>query len=128
MTRAVEELLEGEHEKLVRRAIDLALQGDPTALKLCLERLAPPRRSRTIRLEGWPVIKDLRGVDEAMSALLFAVSQGEISPAEANEVAGLLAEKRASLALLELSERVRALEARPVAEVVDYADVVAAQG
>jgi hypothetical protein len=45
-TLAAEVLLEGEAEALTRRAIELALEGDTTALKLCLERIVPQRRSR----------------------------------------------------------------------------------
>lgn len=35
---------EGEAEPLARRAVELALAGDPHALKLCLDSLAAPRR------------------------------------------------------------------------------------
>ena len=37
-------LLDGEAEALTRKAVDLALEGDTTALRLCLERIAPPQR------------------------------------------------------------------------------------
>jgi hypothetical protein len=49
-TLLMESLLEGEAEQLTRKAIDLALDGDITALRLCLERLVPPRKDRTIHL------------------------------------------------------------------------------
>lgn len=41
-TLAIEALLEGEAEALTRKAIELALAGDMTALRLCLERIARP--------------------------------------------------------------------------------------
>ena len=41
-TIAAEALLDGEAEALTRKAIELALDGDTTALRLCLERLMPP--------------------------------------------------------------------------------------
>jgi hypothetical protein len=44
VTRAVEDLLEGQHEKLTQAAIDKALEGGTVALRLCLDRIAPPRR------------------------------------------------------------------------------------
>src|SRR3954462_15113406 len=40
-------LLEGEAEALTRRCVELALAGDTTALRLCLERLLP--RGRAVR-------------------------------------------------------------------------------
>lgn len=49
-TRLAKALLEGEAENLVRKCIELALAGDVTALRLCLERLIPKvevRESRT---------------------------------------------------------------------------------
>src|SRR5918998_3546498 len=47
---AMEALLDGEAESLTRKAIELALAGDTTALRLCLDRLAPPRKGRPITL------------------------------------------------------------------------------
>jgi len=59
-TLAAAVLLEGESEALTRKAVELALAGDPTALRLCIERILPPaanarsgsscRRSRTPRM------------------------------------------------------------------------------
>ena len=40
-TLAAEALLDGEAEKLTRRAIEKALEGDASALRLCLERILP---------------------------------------------------------------------------------------
>jgi hypothetical protein len=40
ITVLAEHLLEGEAEGLVRKAIELALGGDVTALRMCLDRIA----------------------------------------------------------------------------------------
>ena len=48
VTLAIQSLLDGEGEELTRKAIELAKEGDLTALKLCLERICPPRKSRPI--------------------------------------------------------------------------------
>ena len=42
-------MLDGEAETLTRKAIDKALKGDSEALRLCLERLVPPRKERGYR-------------------------------------------------------------------------------
>src|SRR5918993_735301 len=47
-TLAMEELLDGEAEKLTRKAVDLALGGDMVAMRLCLDRTIPPRRDRPV--------------------------------------------------------------------------------
>ena len=44
-TPAAEVMLAGEAEALTRKAIELALQGDTVALRLCLERIVPRRKS-----------------------------------------------------------------------------------
>ena len=45
-TLAAAVLLEGESEALTRKAVELALAGDPVALRLCIERILPVCRER----------------------------------------------------------------------------------
>jgi hypothetical protein len=47
-TMAVAALLEGEAAALSRKMIELALAGDLAALKMCMDRLAPPRRDSLV--------------------------------------------------------------------------------
>src|SRR6476469_4946603 len=47
-TQAIEALLDGEAQALTRKAIEMALGGDMVAMRLCLDRLAPPRRDRPV--------------------------------------------------------------------------------
>src|SRR5262247_2805958 len=49
-TLAIEALLEGQAEKLTEKAIRMALGGDVTAMRLCLDRLAPPPKDRPIQI------------------------------------------------------------------------------
>jgi hypothetical protein len=51
ITRAVTEMLYGQAEAITRNAIDMALDGDATALRLCLWRIAPPRKNRPVGFE-----------------------------------------------------------------------------
>ena len=48
-TLAAEALLDGEAEALTRKAVEMALEGDPVALRLCMERVLSPRRDRPVR-------------------------------------------------------------------------------
>ena len=50
-TLAMEALLDGEHEAITRKAIELAKDGDGLALRLCIERLLPPRRDRPVKFK-----------------------------------------------------------------------------
>ena len=42
-TQAMQLVLDGQAEALTRKAVALALGGDATGLRLCLERFLPPR-------------------------------------------------------------------------------------
>lgn len=48
-------MLKGEAEQLTRKVLDLAHEGDLTALKLCLDRILPARRERLLHFELPPL-------------------------------------------------------------------------
>jgi hypothetical protein len=48
-TQAMQLLLDGEAQALTRKAVELALDGNTMALRMCLDRIGPPRRERTVR-------------------------------------------------------------------------------
>ncbi len=56
-TRAAQLLLDGEATALSRKAVELALAGDPTALRLCLDRTVAPRRDRSVELSRPPMTR-----------------------------------------------------------------------
>ena len=108
-TLAALNLLDNEAERLSRRAIELALSGDVAALKLCLDKVAPPRRDRPVEIT-MERIETAADACSAISDLIEAVAAGELTPSEADAVAELI-EKRARLAELhELEARIRRLE------------------
>jgi hypothetical protein len=43
---AVKTLLDGQASALTQKAIDMALAGEIRALRLCMDRLVPPRKDR----------------------------------------------------------------------------------
>ena len=108
-TLAAEALLDGEASKLTRKAIDLALDGDGAALKLCLDRILPPRRSRLLRME-LPKIKAPGDIVAALGAVVDAVAAGQIAPDEAQGIAAVLEAKRRAIETAELEARIAALE------------------
>jgi len=98
-TLAAAALLAGESEALTRKAVDMALAGDPTAMRLCMERVLPPCRERTVRLSLPPIEGALTGetrgpsaqdVSRAMNAVTSALAEGEITPSEAETIAGVV--------------------------------------
>jgi hypothetical protein len=91
-------LLVGEAEALTRKAIELAKAGDTTALRLCLERVVPPRKDRPISL-ALPAINSADDANQAMRVVLAAVGEGRITPGEATILSALIEVCRSSLRL-----------------------------
>jgi hypothetical protein len=89
-TMAMEELLDGEAEALTRKLVEKALEGDIAALRLCLDRLLPPRRDRPVVFE-LPQIESAKDALAASSAILAVCAAGKLSPSEAAELMGLVA-------------------------------------
>jgi hypothetical protein len=111
VTLAIEALLEGQHEALTQKAIDKALEGDVVALRLCLDRLAPPRKDAPVSFD-LPPIKSAADTVAASSALLDAVAAGEVTPDEAGRVMALLTAHKSLVEAGDLEARISALEAK----------------
>jgi hypothetical protein len=109
-TLAAEALLDGEAEGLTRKAVDMALAGDTTALRLCLDRILPPRRERPVNLTLPSLRKPTDAID-AMAAITSAVSTAEITPSEAAELAKLVEAFVRTLEANDLDQRLRIIEA-----------------
>lgn len=109
VTLAVEALLEGEAEGLTRKAIEQALAGDVTALRLCLDRIAPATRERTVKFD-LPTVTCAEDVPAAIGAIMQAVASGDLAPGEGAAVASLLDRWRVAYEVAELEQRITALE------------------
>jgi len=88
-TLAAAVLLEGESEALTRKAVELALEGDPTALRLCIERILPPCRERPVNF-ALPPIENAADISAAMNAVTSALARGIITPGEAERIANVV--------------------------------------
>jgi len=102
-------LLEQEGLQLTRMAVDLALAGDTTALRLCLERLVPPRKTAPVVVD-LPELETTKDLVQATKSLVAATSQGDLLPGDANELGRLLETHRRAIETEELEDRIAALE------------------
>src|SRR5262249_24824281 len=109
VTIALEALLEGEAEGLTRKAVEMAMAGDVVALRLCLDRIFPPRKGRSVAVK-LPTIETAAYVLAAHSAVTAAMGEGELTPDEAQVIANVLEQKRRAIETLEIEKRVAALE------------------
>jgi hypothetical protein len=86
-TVVAEQLLDGEAEALTRKVIEAAKGGDMVALRICLDRILPPRRERPVRFK-LPELGSAADASKAMAAITTAAANGELTPYEAGEFAG----------------------------------------
>jgi hypothetical protein len=108
-TLAIEALLEGEGEALTRKAIELAKAGDMQALRLCLDRLVPPRKDSPVAFD-LPEMKTINDAVPAMGALVRAVGLADLTPTEAGELTKMVQAFAKIIETAELEDRVRKLE------------------
>src|SRR5256714_12727098 len=104
-TVALETLLDGQATALPQKAIDLALAGDIAALRLCVDRILPPRKDRPVTFD-FPIITTAAEAAATMSAILAAVAAGDVTPAEGSEVAKLVDSYVRAVEATELAARI----------------------
>ena len=108
-TIAIENLIESQAEALTQTVIKKALEGDSVALRLCMERIAPPPKDAAVTF-SMPTMSNALDAAKAAGKVLRAVSEGELTPLEATRVMGLVDSYRRTLELTSIEERLKALE------------------
>jgi len=105
--RRLRGLLSPHADQLVGKAVQLALEGNVPAIRLCMERLVPPLRAsdQPVRLPA------LQGslADQAQQ-LMTAVAAGEITPDTAASLMQVLAAQARIIEISELEQRIASLE------------------
>jgi hypothetical protein len=107
----IEAMSEGDRAAIIDKVIKLAKAGDRVALRMVTDRIDPPRKGRAVRFPLAP-IKTTGDVVAALAAITEAMSTGQLSPAEAAEVAGVVELQRRAIETQEIEVRLHALEER----------------
>ena len=66
-----------------RKIIQKAKHGDVTALRICIDRILPPRRERPFHFE-MPELRSVGDASKAIAALMSAVAKGELGASDTN--------------------------------------------
>ena len=106
---ALRAMLQPHAQNLMDTAVRLALGGDTTALRICMDRLVAPIREEHIKV----TIPKITGPDDCTTAqanVLNAVAAGEMLPSEGQVLAGLIDGLRRAFETSELSKRVAVIE------------------
>ena len=106
---AIQELLEGQANTITQAVINKALTGDTAALRICLDRIAPPKKDASVDFE-LPKMETTEDAATAARAVISAVSSGELTPLEGTRVMALVDGYRKTLETAELERRITELE------------------
>lgn len=87
-TQAALSLLDGESQAITRKAVELALEGDVTALRLCLERIIPALKSVSPQMQIFSSSNTLTGQAQDF---INAAANGDISADTATQMISALA-------------------------------------
>jgi hypothetical protein len=109
-TLMAEQFLDNQAYGLVQKALQLALDGDRAALRLCLGRVIGPRRQRPSEF-ALPPLKTAADAAPAMAAIAAAVADGAISSSEGCEFSQIVDSFLRALEAGEVEARLQRLEA-----------------
>jgi hypothetical protein len=110
-TIAAEKLFDEDAEALTRIAIDLAKEGDMAALRLCMDRVCPPNRHRPVSFD-LPQLAIAADAVAAMSTIVQAIADGELSPSEAAELTKVVQGFAQTLTTADIDKRLTIVEKR----------------
>jgi Family of unknown function (DUF5681) len=108
-TALAQNLLSEHAEWIARKVIELAEAGDMAALRVCMERLVPPIKHQPVAVELPPIEKPADSV-EAVASIAAAVAAGDLTAAEAAELAKVVDVYVRALDSKGFNERLSALE------------------
>lgn len=103
-------LLQPHAAALLQKAVDMALEGDPTALRLCMDRICP-----TLKATTEPVVSALPTtgtLSEQAAAIYRAATSGEITPEDAATMMQLVQAQVKIIEQTEIEKRLSELESK----------------
>ncbi|WP_133767876.1 DUF5681 domain-containing protein [Enterovirga rhinocerotis] len=109
-TILAEKIMSEDVEGVVKAVVEAAKDGDMTAARIIMDRIAPVRRG-AITAVTLPTIESPADLTKATSAILAAVSEGELTPVEAAELGKLVEAHGKAIEITDLHERLSRLEA-----------------
>lgn len=111
---ALNKLLEPRAEALVTKAVEMALGGDITALRLCIERLIPRARTCVSVAGDFALslndIEDVKALSANNANVIKAFVGGELDFEQAQAIANLFEIQHKFIVGAELEQRLAAIE------------------
>jgi hypothetical protein len=82
-------LLDEYSEHLTRKCIALAMQGDRSAMRICMARVSPARRDAYIQM-ALPSIQTAQDLERAADKVTRGIQRGDITPGEGETMMRIL--------------------------------------
>jgi hypothetical protein len=108
-TLMAEQYLEGQSEQLTRKVVDMAKGENILALRLCLERVIPIRKERSIELD-LPPAQNALDLAANLQLILAAVGEGRITPGEAQALTEVVSSQAHLFETADMERRLQELE------------------
>jgi hypothetical protein len=108
-TLLAEQLFEGEASELIRTVINLAKAGDTAALKICVDRILPPLKSRAVDFK-LPTLGSTRDALAALNLLVQGVVTGKLLPESAEPLAAIVSTFIKAVEIGQVEDRLCELE------------------
>jgi hypothetical protein len=89
--------------------VNAAKNGDPTAMRLCVERLVPLRKGRPVVFD-LPPVKTAADIAGAVGELARAMAAGELTVEEASAASSVIEMQRRAIETSDIELRLRKLE------------------
>lgn len=109
-TLLYEQLFEDGAEELIKKAMQMAKNGDIRALSLCLDRILPTKRERSINLELHP-LENPQDLPIHFQDITTAIAEGRITPAEGESLSKIAATHAELMAVVQFDRRIKHLQA-----------------
>ena len=109
VTLLFQDRLDEDVEAIADKAIELAKAGDIAAIRLCVDRLMPAKKSESIDFE-LPPFETAADTVAAATMIAAAVSAGEVTPSEAADLAKVIDIYLRALETAGFEERLTKLE------------------
>lgn len=104
-------LLEPHAVDLINKVVELAINGDVNALRICIERLLPKIKGETLNHSfDTANLTDTSGLLQLGADVIEAVSNQDITPEQGKDLANLIQVQCKTIETTELANRVKEIE------------------
>lgn len=106
---ASQKIMDDYAEHVVRKCIALAMQGDRSALRICMERISPARRDQCVRVV-LPKIQTAKDINRAAEMITKAIRLGQITPLEGETLMNILESRSRVIEKVDFENRLERIE------------------